>query len=76
MCVFFCAILMDNTITDEDIQFMRWLDSKECEHYWIKNDQGEKVILREGWDEALKEYNKMKPLFDNKNAFRSNENTF
>ena len=67
---------MDNTITKEDIQFMRWLDSKECEHYWIKNDQGEKVILREGWDEAMKQYKKLKPLFDNKNCFRSNENTF
>ena len=41
---------------------MRWLDSKECEHYWEKDANREKILLRTGWDEAQKHYNKLKQL--------------
>ena len=53
---------MDHQLTAEDKEFMRWLDSKECEHYWDKDENGEKVILRSGWDKAQEEYNRIKGL--------------
>ena len=53
---------MEYTLTQSDIEFMKWLDSKECEHYWEKDEKGEKVILRSGWDRAQAEYNRMNGL--------------
>ena len=53
---------MDHQITTEDREFMRWLDSKECERYWDKDENGEKVILRSGWDRAYEEYTRIKGL--------------
>ena len=53
---------MDHQITDEDREFMIWLDCKECEQYWDKDENGEKVILRSGWDKAHEEYNRIKGL--------------
>ena len=53
---------MDHKITTEDLEFMRWLDSKEGEHFWEKDDEGEKVILRSGWEEGQKEYDRIKGL--------------
>ena len=53
---------MDHQITTEDMEFMRWLESKECERYWDKDENGEKVILRSGWDRAYEEYNRIKGL--------------
>ena len=53
---------MDHQITTEDREFMRWLDSKEGERYWEKDDKGEKVILRSGWEEGQKEYDRIKGL--------------
>ena len=47
-------------ITQIERDFMRWLDSKECEQYWDKDENGEKVILRSGWDKAQIEYNRIK----------------
>ena len=47
-------------ITQIDRDFMIWLDSKECERYWDKDENGEKVILRSGWDKAQIEYNRIK----------------
>jgi len=69
----FCPLVMQDTITKEDIEFLKWLDSPEREHYWQKDANGEKVILREGWDKALQDYNKLKKLVDNKNVFYSEE---
>jgi len=69
----FCSLVMQDTITKEDIEFLKWLDSPEREHYWQKDANGEKVILREGWDKALQDYNKLKKLFDNKTVFYSEE---
>ena len=51
---------MDHQITTEDKEFMRWLDSKECERYWETDENGERVILRAGWDKAQAEYNRIK----------------
>ena len=51
---------MDHQITTEDKEFMRWLESKECERYWDKDENGEMVILRSGWDRAYEEYNRIK----------------
>ena len=47
-------------ITQIERDCMRWLDSKECEQYWDKDENGEKVILRSGWDRAYGEYNRIK----------------
>ena len=33
---------MEYTLTQSDIEFMKWLDSKECEHYWVKDETGER----------------------------------
>jgi len=46
-------------LTQEDIQFMKWLDSPEQACYWITNEKGEKVMLRERWNEAEKEYKRI-----------------
>ena len=51
---------MDHQITNEDREFMRWLESKECERYWDTDENGEMVILRSGWDRAYEEYNRIK----------------
>ena len=53
---------MDNQLTTEDLEFMRWLDGKDAETYWDKDENGEKVILRSGWDKAMDEYNRIKGL--------------
>ena len=53
---------MDRQITTEDREFTRWLESKECERYWDKDENGEMVILRSGWDRAYEEYNRIKDL--------------
>ena len=45
---------MDNQLTTEDLEFMRWLDGKDAKTYWDKDENGEKVILRSGWDLAPK----------------------
>ena len=67
---------MDQTLTREDIEFLRWLDSEECEHYWEKDSDGEEVILREGRGKAQEEYKKLKNLADNKNIFYFEEKHF
>ncbi len=33
-------------ITPADIQFMKWLDSKECEHYWVRDEKRKNAILK------------------------------
>jgi len=60
-------------ISKEDIDFMKWLDSSACEKFWEKDEHGEKIILKAGWDKAKNEYNKLKPLIDNKLVFYSEE---
>ena len=53
---------MDNQLTAQDMEFMRWLDGKDAEAYWDKDESGEKVILRSGWDKAQIEYKRIKGL--------------
>ena len=53
---------MDNQLTAQDMEFMRWLDGKHAESYWDKDENGEKVILRSGWNLAQIEYNRIKGL--------------
>ncbi len=53
---------MDHQIAAEDHKFMRWLDSNECEQYWVKVDNAAKVILGSGWDKAQTKYNRIKRL--------------
>ena len=50
---------MTTLLTKEDLAFLKWLDSPEQAVYWITNDEGEKVMLREGWNEAEKEYKRI-----------------
>ncbi len=45
---------------------MRWLDSKEGEPYWEKDEKGEKSqILRAGWARAQIEYDRIKQEQEN-----------
>ena len=65
---------MDKEIRKEDLEFMKWLDSKEREHYWEKGDNGEKTaILKDSWTEAMKEYKRIKLAKDNTSVFWSQE---
>ena len=62
-----------NGVTQQDLQFMKWLDSKEGERYWTTNNDGEKVLLKIDWEKTHEEYKKIKPIADNKNVFYSEE---
>ena len=53
---------MGTNIKPEDLEFIRWLESKEAEQFWDRDENGETVILRLGWDLAQKEYNRIKGL--------------
>ncbi len=53
---------MDYQITDQELESMKWLDSKECEHSWERDEKGEKENLRSGWGRAQAEYNRIKGL--------------
>ena len=56
---------MGTTLKPEDLEFIRWLDSKEAEEFWDRTENGEKQILREGWGKAEIEYNRIKGLKGN-----------
>ncbi len=56
---------MGTTLKLEDIEFVRWLDSKEAEKFWDRDENGETVILRLGWDLAQKEYDRIRGLKGN-----------
>ncbi len=51
-------------LTQEELDFMKWLDSPEQAVYWITNDKGEKVLMREGWGIAEKEYMRIKQTWE------------
>ncbi len=56
---------MEHQLTAYDIEFMRWLNSKEGEPHWEKDDKGEKtMILRAGWAQAQLEYDRKKELYE------------
>jgi len=48
------------TITQDDINFLAWLDHPDNMHYWSFDTKGDKVVTRHSWDKALEEYNKIK----------------
>ena len=56
---------MGTNIKPEDLEFIRWLDSKDAEQIWGRDENGETVILRLGWDLAQKEYNRINGLKEN-----------
>ena len=56
---------MGANIKPEDMEFLRWLESKEAEEFWDLNEHGEKQILREGWEKAQIEYDRIKGLKGN-----------
>ena len=58
----FCTYYMGTSITVEDMEVVRWLDSKEAEQFWDRDENGETVILRLGWEKAQIEYNRIKGL--------------
>ena len=48
------------------IEFIQWLDSKEGEPDWEKDEKGEKSqILRAGWARAQIEYDRIKQEQEN-----------
>ncbi len=51
---------MDHQITTQDLEFSQWLDNKGWEPHGEKDEKGEKVILRSGWDGAQAEFNRIK----------------
>ncbi len=53
---------MGTNITVEDMEFDRWLDSKEAEPFWDRDENGETIILRLGLEKAQIEYNRIKGL--------------
>jgi hypothetical protein len=53
---------MGTTLKPEDMEFIRWLESKDAEQSWDRDEKGETVILRSGWDLAQNEYNRIKGL--------------
>ena len=53
---------MGTNITTDDLECIRWLDGKEAEQYWDRDENGEKQILRSGWDLAQKEYDRINGL--------------
>lgn len=68
-------------LTPEDLFFLEWIHRPENDAYWVKDEGGEKVTLREGWDTAQAKYNqikefagdKLKELVDHKTFFYSEE---
>ena len=57
----------------DQIEFMRWLDSKEGEQYWEKDEKGEKSqILRAGWARAQIEYDRIKQEQEQKERNKKN----
>ena len=56
---------MDHHVTDEDLEFMRWLDSKEGDPFWDSDENDEKEISQSSWNLAQKEYNRIKGLKEN-----------
>ena len=45
----------------DQIEFITWLDGKEGEQFWEKDEKGEKSqILRAGWARAQIEYDRIK----------------
>ncbi len=64
-------------MTAEDMGFMRWLDSKDGEQYCEKDEKGEMVILRSGWEKAQEEYNRIKGSRENaENELKVKEPTY
>ena len=58
----------------DQIEFMRWLDSKEGEPYWEKDEKGEKTqILRAGWARAQIEYDRIKQEQENEIQMEQNK---
>ena len=39
---------MGTNITVEDMEFVRWLDSKEADQFWGRDENGQTIILRLG----------------------------
>ncbi len=40
---------MENQLSADDIESLRWLDGQDAEQYWDRDENGEKVILRSDW---------------------------
>ena len=59
---------MEYQLCSDAMDFMRWLDGKEGEQYWEKDDKGEKtMILRPGWARAQIEYDRIKEIYNKEN---------
>ena len=56
---------MGTNLKPEEIEFRRWLESKEAEQFWDRGENGETVILRLGWEKPQIEYNRIKGLKEN-----------
>jgi hypothetical protein len=49
-------------ITSEDIEFVRWVEHLENATYWVTDETGERIRMRDGWQEAEKEYKRIKTI--------------
>jgi hypothetical protein len=50
---------MEHVLTADDIEFMRWLNSKEGEQVRDRDNKGDKANLRSDWHLSQKHYNEI-----------------
>ncbi len=62
------------SMSNDDLEFLRWLNSEEGDGFWEKDANGEKVILRTGWDKARAQYERLKRACGNKGDRHPEEN--
>jgi hypothetical protein len=68
-------------LTPEDLAFLAWIHGPQNEAYWVKDENGEKVMWRQGWDtepeNTIKQElagSKLKKLIDHTTFFYNEEN--
>ncbi len=58
---------METQLTLDDVELLIWFDSDKTDQYWLKDENGNRTILQDGWTNAQKEYNIIKKLYNLKN---------
>lgn len=47
------------SITKEDIEFYKFIQSSVCDDFWEKDERGNRIKLVKGWEEAQKKYDQI-----------------
>jgi len=53
------------TLTQDDIDFLKWMDHPDNIHFWVTDANGDKVLTRDGWNKAHEEYLRIKTKMNN-----------